>query len=230
MKFKSVIIAQASGSIGGTTFSRNRGGAYVRNRSVPTNPASPQQVAVRATVADLTSAWLDTLTDAQRRAWETYAANVPLVDPLGEPRNVGGIAMYVRSNVPREQAGLARVDDAPTVFNLGEFTAPSFGTISAGAGTAEVNFEVTDAWVNEDDAVMGVLLSRGQNASINFFKGPYRFAGGILGDAATPPTSPATITLPFPVAEAQKVFGQFRVMRVDGRTSDPFRVGGTVGS
>jgi hypothetical protein len=223
MKFKSTIIGQASGSLAGSTFSRNRGGAYIRTRSVPTNPGSPQQVAVRAYMADLTSAWGDTLTPVQRAAWDNYAAQVPITDTLGEPRNIGGIGMYCRSNIPRLQAGLDRVDDAPTIFDLGEFTAPAFGTVSESGGTAGVTFDNTDAWANEDGAAMLVSISRPQNPSINYFKGPYRYAGMIEGDSGTPPTSPASLTLPFAVAEGQRVFGVARVSRVDGRLSLPFR-------
>lgn len=223
MKFKSTIIGQASGSLAGSTFSRNRGGAYIRTRSVPTNPGSAFQSAVRAFMADLTSAWGDTLTPAQRAAWDLYATNVPMTDTLGEPRNVGGIGMYCRSNIARLQAALDRVDDAPSTFDLGEFTAPAFGTISEAGGTAGVTFVNTDAWANEDGGAMLVLLSRPQNPGVNYFKGPYRFAGLVEGDSVTPPTSPASLTLPFPVVEGQRLFGQARVCRVDGRLSLPFR-------
>jgi hypothetical protein len=228
MKFKSSMVTQASGSVGGLTYSHNRGGMYIRSRATPTNPGSAFQAAVRAFVATLTSAWNDTLTAAQRAAWDTYAENVPMTDSLGEPRNIGGLGHYVRSNVPRLQAGLDRVDDGPTTYNLGEFTAPSFGTISAAGGTAAVNFDTGDDWVDEDDAGMLILLSRGQNPGVNYFKGPYRFTDSIDGDSGTPPTSPASLTAPFALAVGQKLFGQARVSRADGRLSLPFRFNGTV--
>lgn len=223
MKFKSALITQASGSIGGLTASRNRGGQYFRARAVPVNPNSPQQQAIRGFVASLTSLWNGTLTAPQRDSWNQYALNVPLPDKLGEPRNVGGIAMYIRSNVPRLQGALPRVDDAPTVFNLGAFTNPSFGTFAATTNDFAVTFDANDDWANEDDAAMLILGSRPTNPTINFFKGPYRFAGLIAGDAITPPTSPATIVNPFNFAVDQRVFVQIRISRVDGRLTLPFR-------
>lgn len=226
MKFKPTIIGEASGSVGSLTFSHNRGGQYIRQRSVPVNPASAFQVAVRNSMADLTSKWLDTLTAAQRAAWDTYSTNVPLPDALGEPRNAGGVAMYCRSNIPILQAGLPRVDDAPVIFNLGEVTAPSVSAISAAADTVDVAFEATDAWANEDDAALLILASRPQNASINYFAGPYRFAGSVLGDSVTPPTSPATLSLPFPVAVGNQVFFQARAVRADGRLTSAIRFRG----
>lgn len=225
MKFKSPLISQASGSVGGATYSHNRGGMYIRNRTIPTNPASQFQVAIRNFVTALTSGWLSLLTAVQRAGWDNYADLVHLPDSLGDPRNVGGLGMYVRSNVPRLQAGLPQVNDAPTIYNLGEFTTPAITSITASTSVMILTFDNTDEWANEDDAGLLILGSRGQNESINFFKGPYRYADKIEGDAITPPTSPANVTIPFPLAVDQKVFCQFRVTREDGRLSGLFRLG-----
>ncbi len=219
MKFKSPIFSQASGSLAGSVFSHNRGGMYVRARSIPTNPNSTFQQQLRAFMTQLATNWSSILTAAQRAAWETYAANVPLIDRLGEPRTVTGLNMYVRSNVPRLQAGLARVDDAPTIFDLGSFTEPSISAIDAANDTADITFATGDAWVSEDNAALLIWLSRPQQPAINFFKGPYRFAGAILGNSTTPPTSPQTVTLPFGISTGQRLFGAFNVVRADGRLS-----------
>ncbi len=223
VKIKSALITSASGSIGGLTASHNRGGLYLRARTIPTNPNSPQQQVVRAFVASLTSAWLNTLTELQRMAWDGYALLVPLPDPLGEPRNVGGLQMFIRSNVPRLQAGLDLAADAPTVFNLAEFHGISVGTFAAATNDFAVTFDNTRLWAGEDGGAILVLGSRPQNPSVNYFKGPYQFAGLIEGDAITPPTSPATIVNPFPFAVDSRVFVQMRVTRADGRLSLPFR-------
>lgn len=219
-------VAAASGSIAGTTFSRNKGGPYIRNRAVPTNPNTAYQQAVRSIVAQLTSTWYGGLNAAQRASWDAYAENVPLPNALGEPRNVGGLGMFVRSNVPRLQANptdLPLVQTAPTIFNLGQYTAPVFAQPSAGGGDVDVTFTTGDQWVDEDDAAMLIYISRPANASINYFKGPYRYAGAILGDSTTPPTSPATIDLPFPVEVAHRVFFRAQVTRGDGRLSADWR-------
>lgn len=226
MKFKSALITDASGSIGGMTASRNRGGQYFRARVVPINPNTAFQQTIRGFVASLTSGWNDTLTFGQRVAWNTYASQVLLPDTLGDPRNVGGLAMYVRTNVPRLQAALPRQDSAPVIFDLGTFTNPTFGSFDGATDSFQVTFTNTDAWANEDDSAMLVLASRPQNDSINFFKGPYRFADLIAGDAIIAPTSPATITNPFAFAAANRIFVQIRVTRADGRLTLPFRGNG----
>jgi len=221
MKFKSQLITQASGSIGGVTASRNKGGMYLRARAIPVNPGSEFQTAVRGYLSQLTALWSNTLTDAQRLAWANYAEHTPVVDSLGDSRVIPGLAMYVRSNVPRLQAGLARVDDGPTTFGLGDFTQPGITSITASTGVMIVTFEDTDEWLDETGSAMLVLTSRGQGPAINYFKGPFRYAGSILGDDTTPLASPQNITIAFTVAADQQVFSQFRVSRADGRLSAP---------
>lgn len=221
-------VASASGSVGGVTFSRNRGGAYMRNRTVPVNPGSARQQTVRFAVAQLSTRWVETLTDAQRAAWETYAENVLLPNSLGQMRNVGGLAMYVRSNSPRigfPDSTLSVVDAAPTTFDLSTYSEPAAGTIAAGAGTVSWGFEETDAWTAEDGASMMVFASRPQNPSVNFFKGPYQPCEAIDG-AVVPPTSPVVMDLPFPVAVGNKVFFRCNVARADGRLASSFRDSG----
>lgn len=222
MKYNSALISAGSGSTGGLTASTNRGGSYFRKRVVPVNPNTTSQQAVRSALSLIAGKWNNVLTSAQRGAWDTYSLNVPIPDALGAPRNVGGVGMYVRSNVPRINAGLAQVTDAPTVFDLGEYTAPVVGVIDASASTLLLAFTSTDPWASEVGSSMLVQISRGNNPSTNYFKGPYRFAGKING-AASPPTSPATLTVPFVVATGQKVFIEVKVTRADGRLSATFR-------
>ena len=228
MKFKGTIIGEASGSLASIVFSHNRGGQYIRQRSIPTNPNSDLQQVIRGLVSQLTSAWQSVLTEAQRAAWDTYAELVPLLDPLGGARNVGGLGMYIRGNVARLQAAdadLTRVDDAPTEYNLGDYTFPGITSITATTKVMITTFSAADLWANEDGAAMLFFGSRGQNASRNFFKGPYRYCGLIKGDSGTPPTSPVNITLPFALAAGQKAFIRCVVTRADGRMSSSFRDG-----
>jgi len=228
MKFKSPLISQASGSLAGTTFSRNKGGLYMRARATPTNPNSSFQQAVRAIMSQLSNVWSSTMTAAQRTAWETYAANTPLVDSLGESRPVTGLNMFCRYNVPALQSETISTPllTAPTEFNLGEYTAPTIASVTA-PSTMSLGFEATDAWCDETGSNMLIYASRPQGPAINFFKGPYRFCGMVEGDDSSAPTSPASITLPFVVAAGQKVFIKASVARVDGRLSSPFRGGAT---
>ena len=221
--FNSQVIAGASGSVGGVTFSRNRFGRYMRARVTPVDPGSDEQVAVRAFMSMCVTRWTETLTQAQRDGWSTYGANVPILNALGEEVFLTGQQWYVGNNITRLQAGLAFIDDGPTVFDRGSFSLPPV-TISEATQLASVAFDNTEFPYNEDDAGLLVWISRPIAASRQFFKGPYRFVGVIAGDAGTPPTSPETFTLPFFVAAGNKVGVRFRAVAGDGRATGPFRV------
>lgn len=218
MIFKSALLTDASGSIGGMTAARNRGGMYLRSRVTPVNPNTTFQQTVRSLVSALASIWVNTLTKVQRDAWTAYAEHVQVPGKLGSMITITGLNMYVRSNVPIQQAGFARLDEAPTIFDLGDYTLPVIAGTAAGQQVGVV-FTDTDDWVGEDDAAMLVYVSRPQNPSVNFFKGPYRFAGSVDGDGTTPPTSPELIDAPFPFVAGQILFWRVRVIRADGRVS-----------
>jgi hypothetical protein len=227
MKFKSQVYTQASGSIGGVTYSHNQGGMYTRGRAIPVNANTSQQQVVRNIMATLTALWVQTLTQAQRDAWATYSLNVPIPDSLGEPRDIGGLAMYARCNIPRLQAGgLARVDIAPTVFTLGSLSAIGT-TADVSAQTTSTTYNNTDGWATVAGGALLLYQSRANSPATNYFKGPYRLAGLVLG-AATPPTSPVVLPAIFPFALGNRVFMQARATFADGRLSSPFRVSSIV--
>lgn len=222
MKFKSALVTQVSGSIGGMTGAHNKGGMYFRARAIPTNPGSDQQSLIRGLVSQLSNLWLSTLTADQREAWKQYAQEVLLPNPMGDQRQVTALNHYIRSNVPRIQAGLTRVDDAPAILNIGEFTNPTFA-VTASTDLAAVTFTNTDDWAGEAGSAMLVFLSRPMSQSIEYHKGPYRYAGKISGASPTPPTSPASITLPFGCDVGDRIFARFNVTRADGRLAASFR-------
>jgi hypothetical protein len=118
------------------------------------------------------------------------------------------------------------VDDGPVVFDTGEFTNPSISSVDQSAGQVTLAFDTDDDWVSEDGAGMIILMSRGSNQSINYWKGPYLLADSIVGDSTTPPTSPFVFAPPaeFSITAGRKYFFQVRVTRADGRLSFPFRV------
>lgn len=230
MKFKSPIISQGSGKIGGAVYSHNRGGNYIRNWRTPTNPNTAQQQAVRNAMSQLQTRFAQTLTAAQRAAWAVFAVNVPVVNTLGDSINLTGQQWYIKSNVLRLQASVAAVDAGPTVFELATLTLP-VPTITAAGTTVSLAFSTgasTDQWANEAGGYLLLYASRPQNPTINYFKGPYRFAAKVTG-AASPPTSPAVITLPFVSGPTgSKQFFRAVAVRADGRPSPDLFLVGTV--
>lgn len=209
---------QISGSIGGTTWSHNRFGAYKRNRSVPVNPNTDRQVAVRNAVRSIAIAWQNTLTAAQRAAWNTYALNVTWVNHLGQTVKLTGLNHYVRSNTPRVQNGIPRVDAAPTIFNLATAELALAVTASEATQALTVDGDGAAAWVGEADAWQFVSMGLPQNSGITFFGGPYKQISAIPG--AGPPPFPAVIAAAFPFVEGQRIWVRTRIARGDGRLSE----------
>lgn len=207
------------GSIGGATFSRNRSGSYMRRRAVPVNPNTPRQNDARGRMTNLAILWTTTLTQDQRDAWDEYAANVPSTNKLGEAINLTGINWYVSTNSLILQAGGTRLDDAPTLFERG--LSPDGLTVSASEATQQVSFGFDDAeaWANEDGGYCLVFLGLPQNASRNFFNGPFRFMDVVEGATLAAPATPQLMDVPFPIAEGQKLFVECLAVRADGRTS-----------
>lgn len=226
MKFNSLVYGAVSGSIGGITYAHNQGGMYARARAVPTNPNTAQQQVMRNAIGALTTAWLSTVTALQRTGWATFAANVPVLDTLGQARTISALSWYIKANSLRLQVGLTRIDAPPTIFELATMTLP-VPTIVAAGTTVSVAYTNTDGWAGEVGGSLLVYASRPQNATKNFFAGPYRFAGRVNG-AVSPPTSPAVITLPFSIGPAgSKMMFKFVAVRADGRPSATFRVTAT---
>lgn len=221
MKYTSAIASTGSGSMGGATASRNKGGQYFRRRAMPTNPASAFQTVVRNAVSQFSNAWSNILTQANRDAWSTYAANVNWTDSLGQSIKLSGNQMYIRSNTPRQQAGLTSVSAGPTNFTLAALTIPTIAGV-ASTSIATVTYTNTDSWATAVGGSLMLRFSRPQSAGINFFKGPYRYGFRING-AATPPTSPGTGTMPFVGAAGNKIFWSARATNADGRLSAEIR-------
>lgn len=211
---------QRSGKQGGIVWSHNRGGPYVRNRAIPTNPNTARQVAVRNAVRSLTIAWNNTLTQAQRDAWNVYAANVSWVNRLGESTSLTGLNHYIRSNTPLIVSSFTRVDAAPVLFTLATAELALTCTASEATQQASLGFDNTAPWATEDEAFQFVYGGLPQNGGRTFFKGPYRLIGPIEGDSLGAPATPAVINWPFPFAEGQRLWLRTRIARADGRLSE----------
>ena len=222
MLIKGTFVSQPSGSLGGITASHGRSGTYLRARVVPVNPNTVWQQAVRNIAGNLATAWVTQLTSVQREAWEAYAAQVAMTNAVGDTIYLTGLNHFLRSNTPRIQAGLARVDDGPTIYALTDMTLPVM-SISEATQQSSIAYTDTDDWANEVGGFLMSSLSRPKNVTINYFKGPYRYTDVTLG-AASPPTSPEVGTVPFPVVAFQRVYALIRCGLADGRLSQPVRI------
>ena len=88
---------QRSGKQGGIVWSRNRFGAYARNRAVPVNPDSAKQRTVRNQFSQNSKAWA-ALSSTYRDTWNTMAANLPRKNRLGDTIFLTGAQQFQSSN------------------------------------------------------------------------------------------------------------------------------------
>ncbi len=209
---------QRSGKQGGIVWSHNRSGAYVRARSIPVNPNTDRQAAVRNAVRSIAIAWETVLTQVQRDAWDVYADNVSWLNPLGQTIKLTGINHFIRSNSPRVISGIARVDAAPVIFDIAAADLLLSATASEATQDFTIDGDPAGLWIGEANAWQFYYMGLPQNASRTFFGGPYRFLTAVPG--AGPPPFPIVIAAQFPFADGQRLWLRSRIARGDGRLSD----------
>jgi hypothetical protein len=173
------LMTNMSGSTGGVTAGHNKGGLYLRARSIPTNPNTiPQQRAK----ADFTIAVAQygELTPEQRLAWEAFAQQQEHTNRLGESIQLSGQQQFVAINSALASAGMTAITVPPTpntkpeAFTLDGTQAPNnttntIGTLNAGVlGSA-------------DRYVFGIGNPVGPG--VRYYGGPYRIGGTQDGNA-----------------------------------------------
>lgn len=227
MLFKSQLITQASGSIGGLTASRNRGGMYFRSRAMPTNPNTIRQQAVKSILGALVQSWAVELDSGERQSWRDYGQSVPVTNRLGDQITLTGQQQFIRSNVPRLQAGLARVDSAPSIMDTGE-PVTSLTDVSETMGGFDVVAALATPASDDGNALfyIGLPLTEGQE----YYAGPYQLGmAAAVASAGTDATFSVDLTSPaewlsnrIPVI-GQRLGVELRISYDDGRLSQRYR-------
>lgn len=216
-------IVQMSGSIAGNTHARNRFGNYMRARTKPVNPNSARQAEAKARIMLLSEAWRDELNAAQRLAWDAYAAAVSWLNRLGETVHLTGFNHFIRSNAAYIQVTPDRLADGPVVLSLPAGD-PAFAVALSEANGITVTFDDTRDWASEGGAGMMISIGTPQNATRNFFNGPWRYHGWIGGTIPGPTPSPdgPTPVTAWTLSEGHRVWVRASIIRTDGRLSTHF--------
>jgi hypothetical protein len=110
--FVSSVFSEIRGSVGGSTYSRVRGGAIVRNRTKPINPNTPNQALVRSRVATLAEAF-GMLTPEQITAWTQFAQTYPMKNAIGEEYIPTGKQLFFLCNLNLMSIGVATIAVPP---------------------------------------------------------------------------------------------------------------------
>lgn len=213
-------IVQMSGSIAGNTHARNRFGNYMRARTKPVNPNSPLQVARRSALSYLSEYWHESLSSAQRIAWETYAAAIAMKNRLGEVAQITGFNMFLRSNAARICYGQNLCPNGPTDLSLPAKDVAFAISASVATQLLTITWNPDLPWTDIPASVFAVEMGRPQLQTRNFFNGPWKFAGSIPGNQ----TSPKTMAPPFTLTLAQRIWCYARISTgpTDSRLSEKF--------
>jgi hypothetical protein len=210
----------ASGSIGGVVHSHNRSGAYIRAKVIPTNPNTASQAAVRVRFGSLVAAWKNA-TAEERSTWDAYAATIVRKNALGASFVPTGREMFIGDNSTRMQMGLAMILNNMAIGGDLLSVGQSYVMTNAGPTATThlmVDMNTSHTWYMVGGA-LGYYLSTPRPSTVNFFKGPYSYAGKILG-ADTPPLAASNvITLPFALNVGERVFYKLIATSENGRCS-----------
>lgn len=218
MKIQSAVLTNGSGSIGGMTAAKNRGGLYLRARAAVTNPQTAGQTLIRTMFSNVSTTW-KTLTGAQRTAWENWATNSPRVNVFGNPYLMTGLQAYIALNTPRLQAGIDAVVTPPALFGRPTTPVPE-GEPTLIIDTPDVNLVIPVKFNNAIAADSLLYVSKPQNASKVFFKGPYTLLGTqpVAASAGSTNIEADETSLP-PVSEGQVLFYRITYSDDDGNLS-----------
>src|SRR3989442_15290551 len=86
------------GSHAGNTFAHNKGGSYVKRKTLGTNPRSERQLRHRTVVGALAKHYTWVLSSSDRAAWATFASTNPVINRLGNTAYLSGQQMFAKLN------------------------------------------------------------------------------------------------------------------------------------
>lgn len=168
----------SSGSLQGTTYSRNRFGQYTRSRATPVNPNSTQQGVVRARMALNAAAWR-ALTANQRAGWADLGLSMVRTDSLGQTYTLTGFSAYCSVNNNKLAAGDAVISDATALVTP---SAIATATITATAAALSIAYTPTPLAAGER---MFTFVSPQRSAG-RAFEGDFRLLAVTAAAAASP--------------------------------------------
>lgn len=165
-KVVSHLFASMRGSIGGITYLTTPAGAIIaRMRNIPVQAASNPRTWIKGAMITRAAQW-SAITEAQRTAWDVYAAAKGLIS--GRDAFMAG-TIFVQYIINSALAAPVVTDNAPdNLLDPGCSIVP--GTPTA-AGTDAVAVKVTNA--GGANVLVLMEVSTGLNAARHFWKGPW---------------------------------------------------------
>lgn len=205
-----------SGRIGSTIYARGPHGPYAYEFASRTDPNTTRQQSLRTWFTTAANIW-KLFTHETRTGWETYAENVAKNTILGRPNRCTGFNRFVGTYVFATQTYVSMTANAPTVFTLGRLGVPLF---FPWAGVyILLAFDPTDDWIHDSNAGFSLYCSPPQPDTVNYYRGPYRWAGNALAPISGPPYFALFIPPWVPWNRPTNLFVRMRAIEADNRLS-----------
>ncbi len=183
IKFGSFVV-DVRNKVGGQVYSKNRGGAYVKNKVSPAQPRTAAQTTARARLTTFAQGWRS-LTQTQIAAWNAAVPAFQKTDVFGDLKTPSGENLYVKLNTNLAQAGQTAITTPPLPNSV---VGPVTLTLTGAAGTPALSLAFTvspipaaTTWIVQATA----QLSAGRNSVNSFFR--------IVTTAAAAATSPINL-------------------------------------
>jgi len=176
------IFTSISGSIGGVTGSHNKGGQYLRARTVPVNPNSLAQQRARSDFTTAITGW-SALTDAQRGTWNTFAGEQSWTNGLGDAIQLSGQQAYIACNSKLLGAGLAVVVVPPVPNTMPAM--PVFTATGVLANSPQLDLTFTSPAGPSTSRWM-IQAGRKCGPGVTAYKGPWRIIANAGADFVDP--------------------------------------------
>jgi hypothetical protein len=134
-----------------------------------------------------------------------------------------GYNHFIRSNVISRMIPYPLTSAGPTVFEIPAQDPTLAVTLSEATQILTIVYDAPMDWAVEDGSYMFFFQGKPQNPQRNYFGGPWRLIGSVAGIDPGGPVTPHAGAAQFAVAEGQRQWIYARIMRADGRLSEPFR-------
>ena len=211
VKFGSIIVA-GSGKIGGHVVAKNRGGAYLRTKTTPTNPNTSYQAAARANLSQFATAWKE-LSESNRLSWANAVTQWKSTDIFGDIKNPSGINLYTKVNLNLASIALPGINTAPSKIEV-PFSPLLSATIDVSGNETILEFDNS----NIDGKTIQVWGTPAVSQGVSFVKNQYRaFGYGVVSAGELVIGGEYAARFGTPVA-GTKVYIQCKVIESNGQT------------
>lgn len=144
----SAFATDIKGKVGGTVFSKNGGGAYVKNKSNGQRGALTASSIAKARFGNVSSAWKN-LSAEQQKLWQNATPLYPTTDKFGDSRLLSGRSLFMQlnTNLVNAKQGMILVPAPPRDLQIPDFVniiTPDFFQLKCSKGISNFTSNPND--------------------------------------------------------------------------------------